>query len=370
MPTNPDEDLAPDTLGDAGVLDVAGDVTSGVETGDDLEWAGHPPQEHAPDAHVESDEFLLQADDSVHDPDTLETQDISDIVEHRRPVGQALRERLKRSKPSKRARRKEADAEYLEAKRAFRQAERERKRRERHERHRFTQQQRIARRRLLIALSAVSVLLLAVGVGVFTPLMSVQEIDVRGTDRIPVASITEALQPVEGRPLALVTDDDVQTRLEPLSLIESFSAEKIPPRTLRIVVTERQPVVAIPHGEHLLLVDPAGVRIDQIARDARPEGIPLAQGVGTEYDSDEFIAMATALKSMPDEVRNRIGEVSASTPQQITVTLTDGLPVVWGDAAQNTRKAMVLEAMLDALTGVSLRSVDVSSPDAPVYVPG
>lgn len=265
--------------------------------------------------------------------------------------------------------RSEADEEYRAAKRAVKHAERQRKRRERRERGRFTQEQRAARNRLFIALGAITVLVLSVGIGAFTPLMSVKNVDVRGTDRVPVATITDALEPLQNRPLALVTDDEVHQYLAPLTLLESFAVEKIPPSTLRIVVHEREPVVAVPHGDSLLLIDPAGVRIDQVPREERPAGIPIAQGIGSEYSTDEFRAMAAVLRGMPDDLRVRIAEVSAETPQQVKLTLDDGLPVMWGDATQNSRKAVVLDSMLQALAEVALKSVDVSSPEAPVYVP-
>src|SRR5699024_272434 len=133
--------------------------------------------------------------------------------------------------------------------------------RERHERKRFTWAQRMRRRNALIALSAVSLLVLTVIVGVFTPLMSVQTIEVRGTDRVAPDEITQALTGVIGTPLALVDDEQVGTALGSLELLQSFEVDKIPPHTLRVVVRERQPVVAIPQGESVRLIDPAGIEV-------------------------------------------------------------------------------------------------------------
>lgn len=319
--------------GSIGEADALFDAeTTGAEVGDHETWVIEP----------------------LHVPDEHETQE---ILTERESWVSRLRQRS------------EADSEYRAAKRAMKQAERQRKRRERRERGRFTQEQRAARNRVLIVLGAITVLVLSVGIGAFTPLMSVKTVDVRGADRVPVATITDALEPLQLRPLALVTDEEVHHYLEPLTLLESFAVEKIPPSTLRIVVQEREPVVAVPHGDAVLLIDSAGVRIDEIPRDERPAGIPIAQGVGNEYSTDEFRAMATVLRGVPDELRARIVEVKADTPQQVQLILDDGLPVMWGDATQNSRKAVVLDSMLQALADIALRSVDVSSPEAPVYVP-
>nr|WP_254259357.1 cell division protein FtsQ/DivIB [Leucobacter chinensis] len=199
--------------------------------------------------------------------------------------------------------------------------------------------------------------------------MSVRVIEVRGVDRVPEAAVIDALEGVKGRPLALVTDDSVHEKLEGLTLLQSFEVEKIPPHTLAVVVQERVPVVAVPQNEEVMLVDASGVRIDVVPQAERPEGIPLVRGVGTDFSSDAFTAMATVLSAMPEVTRNRITEISAETPQQVQVTLGSGVPVLWGDSANNARKSAVLEAMLTALGDVALQSIDVSSPDAPVYIP-
>lgn len=265
--------------------------------------------------------------------------------------------------------RREADAEYRQAKKEVRAAERGRKRRERGERLRFSKHQRQRRRQQLIALSAVSVLVLSVLVGVFTPLMAVRTIEVRGAERVPVETITEALDELRGVPLALVTDASVREKLSGLSLLQTFEVEKVPPNTLKVVVHERVPVVAVPKGEELTLVDASGVTIDVVAQAERPEGIPVVRGVTTDFTTDEYVAMATVMTAMPEATRNRVAEMSAGTPQQVQLVIGGGVPVIWGDATQNVRKATVLEAMLTALDGVALSSIDVSSPDAPVYVP-
>lgn len=256
------------------------------------------------------------------------------------------------------------------AKRRVKEAERDRKRRERKERRRFTQHQRVRRWKGLALSGAVLLVAAFVAVGVFTPIMAVETVEVRGAERVEESLIVEALDGVVGTPLALVTDDDVREALLGMPLLLSYEIEKIPPQTLRVVVRERQPVVAIPQGENLRLVDPAGVEIVKLPSAERPDGIPVAKGVGEAFESETFVAMTTALQSMPKDLRERIVEINAETPQQIQLMLSDGLVVVWGDPAANARKALVLESMLEALTDVSVRTIDVSSPDAPVYVPG
>lgn len=267
--------------------------------------------------------------------------------------------------------RKQPKAEgFVAAEKAYKQAQRERRKRERHERKRFTWAQRMRRRNALIALSAVSLLVLTVIVGVFTPLMSVQTIEVRGTDRVAPDEITQALTGVIGTPLALVDDEQVGTALGSLELLQSFEVDKIPPHTLRVVVRERQPVVAIPQGESVRLIDPAGIEVATVDKGERPEGIPVTKGIGEDFTSETFISISQAIIRIPEQMRNMLREVSAETPQQIVFVLEQGIPVLWGDADDSVKKAFVLQAMLEALGDTPVKSIDVSSPEAPVFIPG
>jgi cell division protein FtsQ len=65
-------------------------------------------------------------------------------------------------------------------------------------------------------------------------------------------------------------------------------------------------------------------------------------------------------------VRDQVTQVSATTPDDVTLTLTDGTTVLWGDASQADRTAQVLAATLEQLAAGGLdpaTQVDVSSPD-------
>jgi cell division protein FtsQ len=61
--------------------------------------------------------------------------------------------------------------------------------------------------------------------------------------------------------------------------------------------------------------------------------------------------------------------VTANTPDDVTLTLTDGRTVLWGSAAQTPRKAEVLSALLARIDAGDLdeaETLDVSTPDAVV----
>lgn len=256
-----------------------------------------------------------------------------------------------------------------DARRQVREARRQRRRKEREERRRFTEFSRKRRRRTLIVLTAISILAAFVGVGLFTPVMSVRDIDVIGVSRVSEDEIVASLEALSGEPLALVRDDDIYLALEQFSLIERYAVEKIPPSTLRIVITEREPILATVVGEEFTLLDPSGVSIETVGADALPEVIPVFRDAPSDPQSPVFRAVSTALRNMPDDLKRMINEISAETPQQITLLLKTGVRVVWGDAADTTRKSIVFTSMLEALGDRPVSLIDVSAPGAPVYVP-
>ena len=68
-------------------------------------------------------------------------------------------------------------------------------------------------------------------------------------------------------------------------------------------------------------------------------------------------------------VRGQVTLVSATSPDDVTLTLTDGRTVLWGSAEQTDRKSQVLGALLDQIGAGTLEpagTLDVSTPDAVV----
>ena len=160
-----------------------------------------------------------------------------------------------------------------DAKRRVRDAERSVKRRERRERKRFSAAGRRKRIRLMIVGGSVVALALFVLIGVFTPIMSVRNIEVTGTTTLDPVAVTEQLSKLQGEPLALVSKGDVFAVLEEFPLIERFGIELIPPSTMIVRIQERTPVISLKGDGGFTLYHAAGVEVGTAAE--RPTGVPL-----------------------------------------------------------------------------------------------
>ncbi|SJN08367.1 Cell division protein FtsQ [Leucobacter sp. 7(1)] len=251
------------------------------------------------------------------------------------------------------------------AERRVREAGKQRKARIRRERQRFTLAARRRRRAWWIVLSAVGTLVLFVAVGAFTPLMAVRDVQVVGAVNVDEAAVAEALSRFDGVPLALVDDAEVHRALEPFPVIQRYAVERTPPHTMTVRIEERVPVISLPVEGGIGQYDAAGVLLG--VQEAAPAGVPLGTNAVADLSSGAFRSAARALRDMPAELRAVIASVSATSAQDVTFVLTDGIEVLWGDAEQTKRKAMVLSAMLGSLGDHPVEHVDVSSSEAPVF---
>lgn len=237
-----------------------------------------------------------------------------------------------------------ARARAREAGRAARRASAERRRAEKSEVRRFTRRTRHRRAAWLWSGGVLAGLLVAVAVTVFSPLLELRTITVEGADRVDPTAVRAALEDQVGTPLALVDQGRVEQVLEGFPLVASYVTEIAPPHTLVVRLSERRPVAVVAAGDRLDLVDPAGIVLQQL--DARPEGVPLVDVGAAPTDGPVFRAVTEVLLALPTSLRATVDQATATTVDDVTLTLTTGKTVVWGSADRSARKAQVLTGLV------------------------
>lgn len=249
------------------------------------------------------------------------------------------------------------------ARRALAAAERRRRRYEREEVRRFTRRSRLRRMTWIVGVASVVVLaLLAVGVA-YSPLMALREVRVEGASRVPAADVRAAFDDRLGTPLPLIAADEVRSTLSEFPLIETYSIESVPPGTLVVRIVERTPVGVVETPSGLLSADAAGVVIER--HDAPPEGLPVVIAEGG-LDGDAYRSAGAVLRSLPTELRAQVARVTADTPDDVRLELSEGAVVVWGSADESSTKAAVLERLMAAAPPDEVAGYDVSAPLSPV----
>lgn len=227
---------------------------------------------------------------------------------------------------------------------------------------RFTARAR--RRRLVWIGAAASLLLLVVGslAAAYSPLFAVERISVIGAEQLDAADVEAALADQVGTPLPLVDDSAVKAALVGFPLIESYTLEAKPPHDLVVRLIERTPIGVVSSAAGYTLVDAAGVAL-ATTPDA-PAGMPVVDVAGGTR-TDAFTAVGLVIRSLPEGIRAQVTAVTASTPDDVTLTLGGtNTQVVWGSAEKSAMKATGLEKMMLARPPADVSVYDVSSPTA------
>lgn len=231
---------------------------------------------------------------------------------------------------------------------------------ERTEQRRFT---RHTRRRRITRLSVIGVfvaLLAILAVAIFSPLLALRTIRIEGTSKVSPTAVQSAVSGQLGTPLALIDQGKLRSELATFTLIRSYSTSIVPPHTLVIHVVEREAIGVVKHGKMFDQVDAAGV---VLARSATPAGLPVIDVRGAKPGSAAFQSAVRVLLAMPASVSKLIQTVSASTMDDVSLTLagTTNL-VVWGSADQSDLKALDLSRLLAQPTCKAQAVIDVSAP--------
>ncbi|ASW57857.1 peptidase S33 [Plantactinospora sp. KBS50] len=194
---------------------------------------------------------------------------------------------------------------------------------------------------------------LVLGTGVF----GVAQVRVAGTGVLTVAQVRTAAAVPEGSPLARVDLAAVRRRVGALPAVRQVSVHRSWPDTLVVEIVERTPTLAVPHDNGFAVLDGAGVVFEWLP--ARPDGLPLARIDAPGPDDAATRAATQVFGALPRELREQVAEVGAASPARITLLLTDGRTIIWGDPSQSEVKARVAASLL-AHSG---NTIDVSAPD-------
>ena len=230
---------------------------------------------------------------------------------------------------------------------------------------RFTAKSRKRKTVLLIVMSSLGALLALVFATIFTPLLAVEKIEVGGLKRLKEKSIVNALTSQIGKPLPMVSPAEISKALTAFALIESFSVVSLPPHTLKIQISERQPIGVILLGGTNYLYDPAGVRIGIASGGERLPKISIS---GDPEDSKEFDAAIEVLMALPASLLERVSEINAKSKDDVTLRLRgySGQRIIWGDGSDSVLKSKVLDALVANQKETDRVTFDFSSPNAPV----
>jgi cell division protein FtsQ len=230
---------------------------------------------------------------------------------------------------------------------------------------RFVAASRRRRATALMVLSSFGLLFALILATMFTPLLAVEKLEVTGTHRIDHKTVLKALQGQVGVPLPMVNTGAISAALAPFALVDSFAVVSLPPHTLRIAITERQPICIVTVAGIDYLYDPAGIRVGSVGPS---DNYPRIAIVGDPKGSPEFSAAIDVLLALPASLLSQVATVDAKSKDDVSMRLRGnaGQRIVWGDGSQSVLKSKVLAALIRNQKKSDYVTFDVSSPTAPV----
>lgn len=221
----------------------------------------------------------------------------------------------------------------------------------------------LTRRKVIVRRSvAVSVLVgvvVIVAAVLWTPLLGVRTVQVSGAQQLTAAQVIDAAQVPTGTPMLRLDMSAIRFRVHQLPRVGQVDVVREWPSTIRIDITERDPVGYVLEADGSHLVDRTGRDYATIV--AKPPGLPRIVLSKITPGDQRTQAVVAVLGALPTQLRSLVQTVTAKTPGSVTLGLTGHRTIRWGSMDDSARKAQVLAALMTRPGKV----YDVSSPELP-----
>ena len=229
---------------------------------------------------------------------------------------------------------------------------------------------RLRLRRVVRAAVVVVAIVVAVWALAFSPLLGLQarRISVAGSDgSVSDQQVREVLAAYEGDSLLRLDTGRLSTQVsDKLVRVRRAQVTRAWPHGLRVHLTMRVPVATVQDSDGYQVLDNEAVVLERVSEP--PSGLvnivpdPAAQASGPQKISAKQVAAVTqVVGSLTPETLAQVSSGSATEAGQVTLTLSSGASVVWGNNQDNALKARVLATLMTTTASI----YDVSSPHRP-----
>jgi cell division protein FtsQ len=232
------------------------------------------------------------------------------------------------------------------------------------------------RRRLRWSFVAgVIVLLLAVLFGLsYTPLVSVDRVDVDGAVEVDATLLQSVVDSAKGSSIVWLDLAALRARLEADPWVRKVRVSRDWPHSVRIEIVERRPVASFagPDGQ-IRVVDGDGRVLAVLS--GLPVDYPFlavtAPNLDAGNDSPPAVLAGIAVaKVLPDELRNRVKQLDVSDDGQVQMELNPSGTVIMGAPSELRDKLVtVLTVLHNCGTGPPPATIDVQVPSKPSLTP-
>lgn len=184
-------------------------------------------------------------------------------------------------------------------------------------------------------------------------MLQIDRLVVTGNERVPSATVLEAVEGLKGQNLMWTDLEAWRGRLLQSPWVRDAALRRSLPSTVEIAVSERLPAIIARLEGRLFLVDDQGIIIDQFGPSYASFDLPIVDGLsasrpgpGVQADQSRAALAArvvTSLRSHP-ELAERVSQIDVADPHNAHVTLTGDPAVLYlGDEQFQQRVEFYLQ---------------------------
>jgi cell division protein FtsQ len=203
-------------------------------------------------------------------------------------------------------------------------------------------------------------------------LVGLEEIRVRGVERLEADEVRRATGLDLGTSTLRLRLARVEERVERMPAIRDADARRLDPLTVVVEVVEREPSLVAQAGGQSVVIDREGVVLDEGDAPGVPHvrlrGDLPAPGETVEEDPGLHNAFL-AWRGLTGPLRSEVERYHAAGPNDLVLRLESGIRVRFGRADRIDEKVRALGVILEDIGDAEVREIDVRPPSAPVVVP-
>ena len=201
--------------------------------------------------------------------------------------------------------------------------------------------------------------LVIIGITVFTmlsPIFNIQEIEVKGNEKISNDTVESLSGVQEGQNIFRVIKKNIIKNLKENTYIDNATIKRIIPGTLEITIQEREVAYQIKVINSYVYIDYQGYILEVSSKDAK---VPIIEGIKTKQDTllngkrlsnDDIDYLKVLLKIMEEakniNIANYIDKITIKDGEYILDLSSQKKTVNLGDATYLTNKMSYLKAIL------------------------
>lgn len=230
-------------------------------------------------------------------------------------------------------------------------------------------EKRSHRRRIEIAIGVAAFLAALVGLAI-SPLLAVGSIEVTGAQRVSVEDVLRAAGIEEGD--RMVDLDAAAARQAAMKepMIASAIVTRSWPSTVKIAVTEEQPMVRVFDGDDLVaVVARTGMVLDATGFDGEIlPSVELAGASKLEVGRDlpeRLLPTVAVVENLPPALSSQLQRAVVDDDGSITFDLGDGMEAKLGALDSMPSKILSLRTVLEQVAPECMKTIDVTEPSRP-----